>query len=229
MSIAHIGLADSREPGDARSPERTPPHDLLAEQSALGGMLLSKDAVADVVEVDPRHRLLHPQARDHLRRDPVALLARRADRRHHRHRRADQDRRALAGRRRRVPAHPHQPRAHRRERRLLRQHRRREGAAAPPGRGGHPHHADGLQGRGRGARPRQQRAGRDLLGHRHAGDRGLRPADRGGDRRDRRDRGGQAQGRLDDRRPHRLRRARRADQRPPPRSDGDRRGAPRAR
>ncbi len=29
---------------------RTPPHDLLSEQSTLGGMLLSKDAVADVVE-----------------------------------------------------------------------------------------------------------------------------------------------------------------------------------
>ncbi|MEJ3405690.1 replicative DNA helicase [Rathayibacter sp. YIM 133350] len=49
MSIAQLGLAD---PWDAPSPtgERTPPHDLLAEQSALGGMLLSKDAVADVVE-----------------------------------------------------------------------------------------------------------------------------------------------------------------------------------
>jgi len=51
VSIAHLGLA-----GDARGPEpfpgeRTPPHDLLAEQSTLGGMLLSKDAVADVVEV----------------------------------------------------------------------------------------------------------------------------------------------------------------------------------
>jgi replicative DNA helicase len=31
--------------------ERTPPHDLPAEQSVLGGMLLSKDAIADVVEV----------------------------------------------------------------------------------------------------------------------------------------------------------------------------------
>jgi replicative DNA helicase len=31
--------------------ERTPPQDLAAEQSVLGGMLLSKDAVADVVEV----------------------------------------------------------------------------------------------------------------------------------------------------------------------------------
>ena len=49
MSIAHLG-----SPGDSRENwqgERTPPHDLLAEQSALGGMLLSKDAVADVVEI----------------------------------------------------------------------------------------------------------------------------------------------------------------------------------
>ncbi|WP_296195542.1 replicative DNA helicase [uncultured Microbacterium sp.] len=36
--------------GRSSGPERTPPHDLLAEQSALGGMLLSKDAVADVIE-----------------------------------------------------------------------------------------------------------------------------------------------------------------------------------
>ncbi|WP_302677835.1 DnaB-like helicase N-terminal domain-containing protein, partial [Microbacterium sp. GbtcB4] len=35
--------------GGQRPPERTPPHDLLAVQSALGGMLLSKDAVADVI------------------------------------------------------------------------------------------------------------------------------------------------------------------------------------
>ena len=53
MSIAHLGLADA--PG-AGAPggwpgERTPPHDLLAEQSALGGMMLSNDAVADVTEV----------------------------------------------------------------------------------------------------------------------------------------------------------------------------------
>ncbi|RFA23423.1 replicative DNA helicase [Subtercola boreus] len=52
MSIAHLGLTgDTRVIGETRGHERTPPHDLLAEQSALGGMLLSKDAVADVVEV----------------------------------------------------------------------------------------------------------------------------------------------------------------------------------
>ncbi|MFD1715126.1 replicative DNA helicase [Amnibacterium flavum] len=66
MSIAHLGIAgDSRHDGDSRGPGRTPPHDLLAEQSALGGMLLSKDAVADVVEtvkgVDfyvPKHEVI---------------------------------------------------------------------------------------------------------------------------------------------------------------------------
>jgi replicative DNA helicase len=67
MSIAHIGLADGGAPAsEPRSAERTPPHDLLAEQSALGGMLLSKDAVADVVEVVrgtdfyiPKHEIIY--------------------------------------------------------------------------------------------------------------------------------------------------------------------------
>src|SRR6195952_1620729 len=66
VSIAHLGLADQRESGESRSHERTPPHDLLAEQSALGGMLLSKDAVADVVEVVrggdfyiPKHEIIY--------------------------------------------------------------------------------------------------------------------------------------------------------------------------
>ncbi len=48
MSIADI--SDDRLGGPSRNDERTPPHDLLAEQSALGGMLLSTDAVADVME-----------------------------------------------------------------------------------------------------------------------------------------------------------------------------------
>ncbi|MFU8946547.1 replicative DNA helicase [Mycetocola zhadangensis] len=52
MSIAHLGLNDQLSSGERpeQRAERTPPHDLLAEQSTLGGMLLSKDAVADVVE-----------------------------------------------------------------------------------------------------------------------------------------------------------------------------------
>ena len=70
MSIAHLGLAGDNRPdrgeqrGEYRN-DRVPPHDLLAEQSAIGGMLLSKDAVADVLEavkgVDfyiPKHELI---------------------------------------------------------------------------------------------------------------------------------------------------------------------------
>ncbi|MHB1235560.1 MAG: replicative DNA helicase [Microbacteriaceae bacterium] len=66
MSIAHLGLApDQRQPGEPRQSERTPPHDLLAEQSAIGGMMLSKDATADVIETVraadfyiPKHELI---------------------------------------------------------------------------------------------------------------------------------------------------------------------------
>ncbi len=46
--------------------ERVPPHDVAAEQCVLGGMLLSKDAISDVVEViratdhyRPAHQLIH--------------------------------------------------------------------------------------------------------------------------------------------------------------------------
>jgi replicative DNA helicase len=46
--------------------ERTPPHDLAAEQCVLGGMLMSKDAISDVLEVirpgdhyRPAHQLIH--------------------------------------------------------------------------------------------------------------------------------------------------------------------------
>ncbi|MFD9302720.1 replicative DNA helicase [Streptomyces sp. NPDC060048] len=40
--------------------ERVPPQDLDAEQSVLGGMLLSKDAIADVVEVLKGHDFYRP-------------------------------------------------------------------------------------------------------------------------------------------------------------------------
>ncbi|MGO2585680.1 MAG: DnaB-like helicase N-terminal domain-containing protein, partial [Brachybacterium tyrofermentans] len=38
------------EAGPDRALERTPPQDLPAERGVLGGMMLSKDAIADVVE-----------------------------------------------------------------------------------------------------------------------------------------------------------------------------------
>ena len=51
--------------------ERTPPQDLIAEQSVLGGMLLSKDAIADVIEIlrerdfyRPAHEIIYDAVLD---------------------------------------------------------------------------------------------------------------------------------------------------------------------
>jgi replicative DNA helicase len=55
VSLAQIGVGfgDASGPpdGPGESFDRTPPQDVLAEQSVLGGMMLSKDAIADVVEL----------------------------------------------------------------------------------------------------------------------------------------------------------------------------------
>lgn len=66
--------------------DRMPPQDLDAEQSALGGMLLSKDAIADVVEIlkgtdfyKPAHAVIYETIIDHFGRgepaDPVTISA----------------------------------------------------------------------------------------------------------------------------------------------------------
>jgi replicative DNA helicase len=47
MSVVDIGSAES---GSGADLGRRPPQDIAAEQSVLGGMMLSKDAIADVVE-----------------------------------------------------------------------------------------------------------------------------------------------------------------------------------
>ncbi|WP_312884541.1 replicative DNA helicase [Nocardia barduliensis] len=65
---------------------RQPPHDMAAEQSVLGGMLLSKDAIADVVEVirpgdfyRPAHQAVYDTILDLYGRgepaDPVTVAA----------------------------------------------------------------------------------------------------------------------------------------------------------
>jgi replicative DNA helicase len=53
------------------APDRTPPNDVAAEQSVLGAMLLSKDAIADVVEVlregdfyRPAHQVIYAAVLD---------------------------------------------------------------------------------------------------------------------------------------------------------------------
>jgi replicative DNA helicase len=76
------------EPGEAprSAGDRTPPQDNAAEQSVLGSMLLSKDAIADVVEalkgVDyyrPAHEIIHDAIVDLYGRgepaDPITVAA----------------------------------------------------------------------------------------------------------------------------------------------------------
>ncbi len=48
MSVAELPLPEAR--GGGPGTDRMPPQDVAAEQSVLGAMLLSKDAIADVVE-----------------------------------------------------------------------------------------------------------------------------------------------------------------------------------
>lgn len=48
MSVAELPRPGGRDEGPG--PDRLPPQDVVAEQSVLGAMLLSKDAIADVVE-----------------------------------------------------------------------------------------------------------------------------------------------------------------------------------
>ena len=68
MSITDVDAPSSYGPpsGPGESFDRTPPQDVAAEQSVLGGMMLSKDAIADVVEVlrgndfyRPAHELVY--------------------------------------------------------------------------------------------------------------------------------------------------------------------------
>src|SRR3954466_15713248 len=54
------GREGSEWEGAGSAFERVPPQDLDAEQSVLGGMLLSKDAIADVVEVLKGHDFYKP-------------------------------------------------------------------------------------------------------------------------------------------------------------------------
>ena len=85
MSVADVVTMPG---GDgARSEfDRTPPQDVVAEQSVLGGMLLSKDAIADVVEVlkpgdfyRPAHQTIYDSILDLYGRgepaDPVTIAA----------------------------------------------------------------------------------------------------------------------------------------------------------
>jgi replicative DNA helicase len=85
-----MAVVDDREVGPAAGPtpgfERQPPQDIPAEQSVLGGMMLSKDAIADVVEVlrsgdfyRPGHQTIYDTILDLYGRgepaDPITVSA----------------------------------------------------------------------------------------------------------------------------------------------------------
>ncbi len=89
MSIAEIPNYSNQSRGRDNSAiefDRTPPQDLVAEQGVLGGMLLSKDAISDVVEIlrerdfyRPAHELIYDAIIDLYGRgepvDPVTVSA----------------------------------------------------------------------------------------------------------------------------------------------------------
>ena len=70
------------QPGEAPTGGRTPPQDMAAEQSVLGAMLISKDAIADVVEVirgvdyyRPAHEEIHEAILDlYSRGEPADMV-----------------------------------------------------------------------------------------------------------------------------------------------------------
>src|SRR5882724_12657921 len=49
--VRQVSVTEIAPRGSSEEFERTPPHDIAAEQCVLGGMLLSKDAISDVLEV----------------------------------------------------------------------------------------------------------------------------------------------------------------------------------
>ena len=90
MSLAEVPPPDdewgdgpaSYAPGNAPSGGRTPPQDVAAEQSVLGAMMISKDAIADVLDVirgqdyyRPAHESIHDAAMDlYGRGEPVDMI-----------------------------------------------------------------------------------------------------------------------------------------------------------
>ena len=207
--------------------ERTPPQDIPAEQSVLGGMLLSKDAIAEVIEVikavdfyKPAHEAVFGAILELYGRgepaDPVtvaALLTKRGDIN-------------------RIGGAPYLhtlinsvPTAANagyyaeivKERAVLR--RLVEAGTRIVQMGYSTDGSDVEQIVDAAQQEMYQR-------HRRPHQRGLHPPGRRHGGRARRDRVDLQPLRPDDRRPHRLPRPRRPDQRPAPRADGDHRGAP---
>ncbi len=76
-------MSVAEQPPEEGGYERTPPHDIQAEQSVLGGMLLSKDAITQVVEIirsadfyRPAHQIIYDSVVDLFSRgEPVDAIS----------------------------------------------------------------------------------------------------------------------------------------------------------
>ncbi|WP_026122436.1 replicative DNA helicase [Nocardiopsis halotolerans] len=76
-------MSVAEQPPEEGGYERTPPHDIQAEQSVLGGMLLSKDAITQVVEIirsadfyRPAHQVIYDSIVDLFSRgEPVDAIS----------------------------------------------------------------------------------------------------------------------------------------------------------
>ncbi|WDZ90979.1 replicative DNA helicase [Nocardiopsis sp. HUAS JQ3] len=76
-------MSVAEQPPEEGGYERTPPHDIQAEQSVLGGMLLSKDAITQVVEIirsadfyRPAHQIIYESVVDLFSRgEPVDAIS----------------------------------------------------------------------------------------------------------------------------------------------------------
>ncbi|WP_026338377.1 replicative DNA helicase [Nocardiopsis sp. CNS-639] len=76
-------MSVAEQPPEEGGYERTPPHDIQAEQSVLGGMLLSKDAITQVVEIirsadfyRPAHQIIYESIVDLFSRgEPVDAIS----------------------------------------------------------------------------------------------------------------------------------------------------------
>ena len=225
MSVVELSPRD-----DTGAPDRTPPQDIAAEQCVIGGMLLSKDAIADVVETlrggdfyRPAHQTIYETILDLYGRGEPAD----ADHGVRRARPSAASSAALVALRtctRSISSVPTAANAGYyarivRERAVLRRLVEAGTRIAQMG------YADDRRGR----RCRRPRPGRDLRRHRAAHQRGLPPARRDHGGHARRDRGDRVPRRHDGRRSHRVHRPRRAHQRPAPRADDRRRGTSRSR
>ncbi|CAL9485584.1 hypothetical protein SUDANB121_03146 [Nocardiopsis dassonvillei] len=76
-------MSVAEQPPEEGGYERTPPHDIQAEQSVLGGMLISKDAITQVVEIirsadfyRPAHQIIYDAIVDLFSRgEPVDIVS----------------------------------------------------------------------------------------------------------------------------------------------------------